>query len=814
MLVMVMAGGPWLRQRLEFTRPGQWWAMPGESCIAHGFVDIIRRRYAQPRREPKPILCGIRADQLSARNNEAVAGAHGASGGNTLRLLIGDLSGGFIATLIAIPHAMGLGLLAFAALGPAWAPVGVVAGLLACVVGSFTSGVIPAGACMMMGPRTSVTMVFAGILAVLAAHPLLQTPQGPDVPQVLTLAFIAVFLSGLLQMGFGALRLGRAIKFVPYPVIAGFMNGIAILMIVSQIGPMLGMDGSLPLGELVSNAGAIRPASLLVTAVVIATIFLAPRVTRKVPVLLCGLLAGMLLHVLIAWRAPGAVGPLVGELPLTDFAPRELVSIMHLSVRDDFPAWLALLLPSALLMAAVSALDGLLAAVVTDPVTRSRHDSDRLLKGQGAAAMLAAAFGAVPAVASTHTRAAGYRGGGRSPRCALFHALFMLLSLFVLGPLIARVPVAALAGVIIYTALTLVDRWTHDLVRRLGADGIDRREILLNLAVVLGVTLSMLVFNLMAAFAVGIAAAIFLLLVKLSGSPVRRVLDGTVRASLKVRSAEERAMLRPLGRHIRIFELEGAIFFGTADSLQMDVESLPDNVRYVIIDFRRVTEVDASGARALETICHTAARRGMQVLLSHLRGDEGHGRYLRALGVAAVVDAERWFTDLDRALEWAEDRLLERERFEDGPELALRDMALFAGLDDEEMAVLTTLLERQELAHGDTVFREGDAGDRLYLIARGSVSIKVQLTDENRARRLATFTPGVFFGEMAMIEGEHRSADAFAKGECVVLFALSAERLAQIVQLHPQLGIKLYRNLSRELATRLRATSGALRALE
>ena len=745
---------------------------------------------------------------MPANKNEAVAGGHGASDGQALKVLMGDLAGGFTATLIAIPHAMGLGLLAFAALGPAWAPVGVVAGLLSVVVGSFVSGVIPSGTCMMMGVRTSVTMVFAGILAALAAHPLLQTPQGPDVPQVLTLAFIAVFLSGLLQMGFGALRLGRAIKFVPYPVIAGFMNGIAILMIASQIGPMLGVDASLPLRDLIAHTGLIRPASLLVTAVVIAVIFLAPRMTRKVPVLLCGLLAGMLLHYLLAAMAPDAVGALVGELPATSFAPRELVSMMHISVRDDFFDWLAFLLPSALLLAAVAAMDGLLAAVVTDPVTRSRHDSDRLLKGQGAAAALAAAFGAVPPAASTHTRAAGYLSGGRTSRCSLFHALFMLLSLIALGPLIARIPVAALAGVIIYTALTLVDRWTRDLVRRLGTEGIDRLEILLNLAVVLVVTLSMLALNLMAAFTVGIAAAIFLLLVKLSGSPVRRMLDGTVRASLKIRSGEDRAILRPLGRQIRIFELEGAIFFGTADRLQMDVENLPDEVRYVILDFRRVTEVDASGARALETICHTAAQRNMRVLLSHLQGDAGHGRYLRALGIAAVVAAEH------RALEWTKDQLLGRDRFQDGSELAPRDMALFAGLDAGEMAALAELLERHELVHGDVVFREGDAGDRVYLIARGSVSIKLQLTNESRARRLATFEPGVFFGEMAMFEGERRSADAFAKGERVVLYTLSAERLAQVMHQHPQIGIKLYRNLSRELATRLRVTSGALRALE
>jgi SulP family sulfate permease len=751
---------------------------------------------------------------LSVQKNEVLAGDYGASETSALRNLIGDVSGGFSATLIAVPHAMGLGLLAFAALGPSWAPIGVVAGLLSVVVGSVVAGVMPSGTCMMMGARTSVTMVFAGILAALVAHPQLQTPQGPDIPQVLTLAFITVFLSGLFQLGFGALRLGRAIKFVPYPVIAGFMNGIAILMILSQVGPMLGTDPGLSLKELPDHLADIHPLSLLITAVVIAVIFIAPRITRKVPVLLCGLLVGMPLHFLIAWFFPGMVGPLVGELPVTDFAPRELVAMMNLSARDDFAQWLAFLLPSALLLAAVSALDGLLAAVVTDPVTRSRHHSDHLLKAQGAAAALAAAFGAVPPAASTHTRAAGYLSGGRSPRCALFHALFMLLSLFALGPLIARVPVAALAGIIIYVALTLVDRWTRDLLRRLGAEGADRREILLNLGVVLSVTLSMLVLNLMTAFAVGVAAAIFLLLVKLSGSPVRRVLDGTVRASLKIRNADERAMLRPLGRQIRIFELEGAIFFGTADRLQVDVESLPDNVRYVILDFRRVSEVDASGARALETIRHTSAARGISLLLSHVQEGEGSGRSLRSLGIMATIPAEFWFSDLDRALEWVEDRMLERDRFEDAPELGLNDMALFAGLDENEMATLGALLQRQELGNGDVVFREGDTGDRVYLIARGSVSIKVQLSGENRARRLATFVPGVFFGEMTLLEGGCRSADAFAKGNQIVLYSLGTEDLARILRDHPQLGIKLYRNLSRELAARLRITSGALLALE
>ncbi len=751
---------------------------------------------------------------MSANNNEAVAGAHIPSRREKARVVLGDISGGLSAALIAIPHAMGLGLLAFSALGPEYAATGVVAGLLSSVVGSIVAAMIPAAPSQIMGARTSATVVFAGIIATLAVHPLLQTSGGPDVPQVLTLAFIAVFISGMFQVLFGVLGFGRAIKFVPYPVIAGFMNGIALLMLVSQAAPVLGFDMGVSPLVIMKNLDAIRPASILVATTVVAVIFLTPRFTRRVPTLLCGLIVGMPLHYLLGWLAPETVGPVVGQLPMLDFAPRELVAMVYLTGRDEIGTWLAFLLPSALLLAAVVSLDGLLAAVVTDPVTRSRHDSNRLLKGQGAANALAAAFGAIPTLTSTHTRVANHLAGGRTPASALFHALFMLTAALVLSPLIARVPVAALAGVIIYTALTLVDRWTRDMVRRLSEVGTDRREILLNLAVVLCVTLALLLFNMIVAFAIGIAAAVLLLLAKLSGSPVRRALDGSVRASLKVRSPEVRAALLPMARQICIFELEGAIFFGTTDHLQSDIERLPDDIRYVILDFRLVTEIDASGARTLETIGHMAARRKMRILLSHLRENETHGRYLRTLGIATVVGSQHWFPDLDRALEWAEDRLLKQDRFADAPELAPQDMALFAGLDADEMTAITALLKRHELSDREAVFKEGDDGDHLYLIARGSVSIKISLADQAHARRLATFVPGVFFGEMAMIEGQRRSADAFANGERVVLYSLSAGEFAGLMQQHPLLGIKIYRNLSRELASRLRMTSGALRALE
>ena len=731
----------------------------------------------------------------------------------SLRAFSGDAYGGFAAALVAIPHAMSLGVLAFAALGPEYASAGVIAGLAASVIGSLVAAAVPSARSEILGPRASTTVVFASLIAMLVAHPLLQTTQGPSIPEVLTLAFIVLFLSGVLQIVFGLTGLGRAIKYVPYPVISGFMNGIALTILVSQVAPALGMEAGRGALDALRDVTAIKPASILVTAVVVAVVFVALHYKPRVPPLLCGLVAGIVLHYLIAAVAPGVVGTSVGPLPDFALAPEQLWSMFAFVGSNEMELWLVVMLPHALMLAAVASLDGLLAAVMGDTLTHGRHHSRRVLTGQGAANALGAAFGALPTVGTAHSRIANYLAGGRGPVSTLTHAIFILSAMLALGPLVAHIPVAALAGVMIYIAYTLVDGWTRELARRLRDDRW-HGEVLINLGIVIAVALTFLLYNVIVAFAIGVAAAIVLLLVKLSGSPVRRELDGSVRSSLKIRSHEARETLRPLSKYIRILELQGELFFGTADALQREVESLPADTRYIILDFRRVHQVDATGARVLELIGQLATRRRMEVLLAEVRDDEPRGHYFSSIGITRTIPVERWFPDLDRALEWAEDRLLERERFEDTPELATGQMPLFSNLTPAELKTLASSLERRELGHGDVVFNEGDPGDRMFVIARGAVSIKVRLEDEARARRLATFTPGVFFGEMSLLEGHPRTADAFAKGERVVLYSLTGDAFKAIVRNHPQLGLKIYESLTRELVGRLRVTTGALRALE
>jgi len=727
-----------------------------------------------------------------------------------------EILGGVAASLVAIPQSIALGMLAFSPLGPEYARMGIMAGLLAQALGNIVVLPFSAVRCQIVGARASATAVFAGIAALLVTMPELRTPAGPDVPMVLSLLALTMIAAGTIQATLGFTRLGSAIKFVPYPVVAGFMNGVALLILFTQLRPALGLEGAASLRRTLSELDAAQWGSIATFATTMAAILVATRMRARVAPIFVGLVAGVLCHVALAAAfGDAAAGRVVGALPPWHGSLDVLQRVATLDWSGAAWYWVGIILPGAAFLAVVCALDGLLAAVVVDSVAGSRHDPNRELMAQGLANTVLGATGMMPVVGNTVTPIACFMAGARTRAAVVAHIAVMLAVVLFLMPTLARIPVAALAGVMVYIAAMLIDRWSRELVGRLRTSDASRREIAANLAVVVLVAGTIVLANVMIAVGVGVSAAVLMMLVKLSGTPVLRKSDGRARSSLKVRTPAARELLQKEAHRIRILELHGELFFGTAERLRVECDAAFAGSRFLILDLRRVHQIDASGARALEMVGRSARGRQTEVLLGHVRRDQARGRLLQALGVAATIPPQSWFADLDRALESAEDRLLEEAGLrEDADEIAPDDMALFKDLTPVELQSVRRLLERSEFAHGAPVFREGDEGDRLHLIAKGRVSIKVRLDDDTRARRLATFNPGVMFGEMALLERQRRSADAFARGEHVVLYTLSAERFETLAHDDPALAIKVYRNLSRELAARLRITTGALRSLD
>jgi SulP family sulfate permease len=299
--------------------------------------------------------------------------------------------------------------------------------------------------------------------------------------------------------------------------------------------------------------------------------------------------------------------------------------------------------------------------------------------------------------------------------------------------------------------------------------------------------------------------------------PVRQISYGDRRQSRKVRPADAADKLRAAGRRIAVVELDGALFFGTAEEADEEITHLSHDVQTIIIDFSRVTEVDVTGARILLHAAHSVRHSGKKLLLAGLPLRDAHARTIRDMDVHGILADDQFFPDVDRALEHAEDALLAalaHTSVDDGP-LHLEQTLLGSRLTPAELAVLRPLLTERRCARGEAVFRRGDASDAMYVSLQGGIGIwlPADVSDGRPGRRMVSYAPGVVFGEIGLLHDQPRSADAIAEDDAIVL-ELSREHYAQLQAEHPVLVGKILLGLGLLLSSRVRALTDELEAAQ
>jgi SulP family sulfate permease len=288
-------------------------------------------------------------------------------------------------------------------------------------------------------------------------------------------------------------------------------------------------------------------------------------------------------------------------------------------------------------------------------------------------------------------------------------------------------------------------------------------------------------------------------------SLVRAVYAGDVKPSRRIYGAGLAQALDAARSHIRVLELEGALFFGSTEKLGEQVEALAAQSRFVVLDLSRLSAIDVTGAIALERLLRRAGARGTALLLA---GAPQQRAQLLATPLAHVERAP-WFADADLAIEHAERALLGAVDMQ--AEIAPEQFALARGLDQAGLALLREALTRQTRRAGEVLFREGDPGDTLFVLAAGTVTIAIGHAARGD-HRLVTFAPGAIFGEAAMLDGRIRSATATVV-EDAVLYALKASDLDWITARSPETTIAILSNLGRHLSVHLRRTTDTLRDL-
>jgi SulP family sulfate permease len=262
-----------------------------------------------------------------------------------------------------------------------------------------------------------------------------------------------------------------------------------------------------------------------------------------------------------------------------------------------------------------------------------------------------------------------------------------------------------------------------------------------------------------------------------------------------------------------ILELDGALFFGTADKLAREIERIAARTDCLILDFRRITDIDVTGARILLQSARELAGKRCKLLFASIKREGARGRMLAAMGSIGLPPRESWFDDAETALEWAEEDLLETFELPEMRDraLAVNETQLGRGLARGDLAVLREALEEIRVNKGDALFRSGDDADGLFVVLAGSVS--VMLRGHHGRKRVASLAPGVVFGEMGLLDGLPRSADVHADEDAVVM-KLTRKAFERIRLAHPELAATILFNLSVEMATRLRYTNLELQAGE
>jgi SulP family sulfate permease len=720
----------------------------------------------------------------------------------------GDLWGGLAAMLVALPSAIAFGVAIFAPLSGSAAAAGALAGIL----GATALGLM---ASAFGGRSRLITAPCAPAAAVLAALATSLTAQGMEAHLVLIQLGAIALLAGAVQIGLGVAGVGKLIKFIPYPVVSGYLSGVGLIIIGGQIPKFVGAPAGAGFLDALRAPSAWTWQSIVIGTVVIVAMLLIPRLIRVVPAVILALAAGMATYGLLGLFDPAlrvtADNPLlVGALGQGDASLMQAVREHWQSFGGLDPGEIARLVLPALTLAALLSIDTLKTCLVMDAMTSSHHDPNRELVGQGLGNIASALIGGIPGSGTMGATLVNLSSGGRTWRSGVTAGGLSLLAFLLLAPLIAWVPIAALAGILMV----------------IGARMIDRRSLAffftpatrLDFAVILSVILVAIFGNLIAASGVGVALAILLFIREQTRSSIiRSRIEGHEIFSKRARTDTGVERDEPRGSNVVIFELQGSLFFGTASQLLAALEPETDKRKYVLLSMRRVQSLDVTATHVLEQIKDRLEENGAYLVFCDIPKDLPSGlkmkHFLKATGVVRPSNKAFAFRQLDEALEW-----VEAQETMDGPgqpsdaiPVDLRAMPLLAGCSDEAVAALAAAAELRTVKAGKRVFKAGADGDALFFIRRGTVKLTVPI-HKKESYHLATCGPGEVVGDMGFIEVGRQAMDALAVIDTEV-YALTRERFEVLAMEHGDLMLAVIGDLAHNLATRLHAVITEVQAL-
>ena len=516
--------------------------------------------------------------------------------------LKGDLFGGITAGIVALPLALAFGIQAFGGIDDSSASsMGALAGLIGATFLGFFASLFGGTHSQISGPTGPMTVITASLLSgVWAAQ--------HSMSAVLISMSLAGLFCGLFQILFGILKIGKYVRYIPYPVLSGFMSGIGVIIIIQQLYPLIGCKSPVLVVDMITQfpervAGGVSFVALLLGLGTIAIIYLFPFITKKIPSTLVALLVMTIVSLFLNMDEKLLIGQIPAGFPMPVFA-KEGLSLAGL----DWGAVLKASIIPGLTLAGLGSIDTLLTSVVADNITKTQHNSNRELIGQGIGNIASGLFCGISGAGATMRTVVNVKSGGRTQISGMVHSLMLLAVLLGLGSLVRYVPLSVLAGILITVGWGIIDfKGFKDLLRIPRAD-----------AVVLIIVFLLTVFvDLLTAVGIGMVIACVLFMKRASDL----VEGGYSTAEMTNFDKEspwqdEGGMPDKVKHKIYIQRLNGPIFFGTITKFQQVMNDVPEDAKIVIIRMRLVSFMDQSGLYAMETAIKELQARGVLVLMT------------------------------------------------------------------------------------------------------------------------------------------------------------------------------------------------------
>ena len=535
----------------------------------------------------------------------------------------GDIFGGVTAGIVALPLALAFGVQSGA---------GAIAGLYGAIVLGIVAATFGGTSSQISGPTGPMTVISAlAVMTAIERHGSLEAGMG---------FIICIFvLAGLAQIVFGILKLGTYIRYIPYPVVSGFMTGIGGIIILLQVFPFFGLTSPKKVIDVVTHLTDVIPqvnwAAMMIASSTIAIIYLFPRISKAVPSPLVALVAMTLTTALM-----GLEVPLIGAIP-SGLPEIKLGSMLTIQAKD----W-TLIIELALTLALLGAIDSLLTSVIADNITKTKHHSNRELIGQGIGNIVAGSIGGLPGAGATMRTLVNVNAGGQTPLSGVIHGVLLLAILFGLGTYAQQIPLPVLAGILITVGIGIID---YKGLRHIKS--VPRTD-----AVVMLIVLTMTVFvDLIQAVAAGMILSSLLFMKQMSdqiGSEVKIV---PLKDVLRETPWADESIPDSIADKVFVKHLNGPLFFGFAPAFQEMAQSLPD-IRVVVLRMKNVPHIDQTGLYAMEEVILALEKRNIAVVITGLQ-DQPRRMLERINLVPGLIPESYLFDRFEKCVEWLTDEM-------------------------------------------------------------------------------------------------------------------------------------------------------------